>query len=81
MVTHPFHPRKGEMCHVIRVNNVLGKTTLRCVDDAGSQFLIAASSTDYERDGSHAAKENTSTDLDYQNLLELREIVDRLMSV
>ena len=80
-VTHPFHPRSGNTYNVVRISNASGKTTLRCSDDEGNQFHIPANLTNYGHDDNVIIEGKESLFLDFQNLLELREVVDRLMNV
>ena len=80
-IIHPFHPKRGNTYKVVRQSHASGKTTLRCSDDNGSQFLIAANLTDYASGVAVPVESGNALDLDFRNLMELREIVDRLMNV
>ena len=79
-VTHPFHPKYGKSYNVIRVSYAAGTISLRCGDSDGEQFLVFAKHTDY---GKSSTEINAlqSGDLEFKNLLELRELIEHICDV
>ena len=54
---------------------------LKCADGDDAHFHIGANLTDYGCHNDDVNAESEPLDLDFQNLLELREITDRLLGV
>ena len=79
-ITHPFHPKSGEVCKVIGMRKSMNRRYLICIDVEDSELSVPIEhtsmpmATDAEQ---HPHK--SKCDHGYEDLLELKRIVSGIM--
>ena len=78
VITHPFHPFRGERFPILKTRRVSGKVTLILQGSVSGTFGVPQEWTDRGYPSGDTSLQDNCSILDFQCLLALREVVQKL---
>jgi hypothetical protein len=75
LITHPFHPLKGQRLAILKIRKIAGQEVLSLYDDKKGSLPIPRDWTDQALLSPHAGLTEPAPILDARCLLKLQELV------